>query len=209
MTADRSPPGLANHRRGFAGDRRLVDRGDALDNLAVAGDDFAGRHQHDVATQQLRRRHPFDGVAVDDAIGQRVRLGAPQTVGLRLAPSLGHRLGEVGEQHGQPQPRHDLPLEQQIAAAGGRIDDEACLTTSTAPTSTTNMTGLRAIVSGFSFRNASSSARRTSARSQIEAADDRVCRHGSERLSLMQEQVFDDRTEADCRERRSARRRSR
>ena len=34
VTAERSPP-LADHRRGFAGDRRLVDRGDAFDHLAV------------------------------------------------------------------------------------------------------------------------------------------------------------------------------
>ena len=34
---------LADHRRRFAGDRRLVDRGDALDDVAVAGDHLRRR----------------------------------------------------------------------------------------------------------------------------------------------------------------------
>ena len=38
VTDERSPPDLADDRRGLAGDRRFVDRGDALDDLAVAGD---------------------------------------------------------------------------------------------------------------------------------------------------------------------------
>ena len=37
--------GLADHRRRLAGDRRLVDRADALDDLAVGGDDLAGRRR--------------------------------------------------------------------------------------------------------------------------------------------------------------------
>ena len=43
--------GLADDRRRFAGDRRLVDRGDALDHLAVGRDDVAG-------LDQRRRRRP-------------------------------------------------------------------------------------------------------------------------------------------------------
>src|SRR4249920_1399286 len=41
--------GLANHRCGFARDRRLVDRGNAFDHLAVGGNIVAGLDQHDVA----------------------------------------------------------------------------------------------------------------------------------------------------------------
>ena len=51
---------LADHRRRLAGDRRLVDRGDALDDVAVAGDDLAGRDDHDVAAAQLGRRDLLD-----------------------------------------------------------------------------------------------------------------------------------------------------
>ena len=41
--------GFADHRRGFAGDRRFVHRRDAFDDFAVAGNEFAGRHQDHVA----------------------------------------------------------------------------------------------------------------------------------------------------------------
>src|SRR6202000_1998297 len=37
VTAERSPPRLADHRRALPRDRRLVDRGDPLDHGAVAG----------------------------------------------------------------------------------------------------------------------------------------------------------------------------
>ena len=37
-------------------------------------------------------------------------------VGLRLAAALGHRLGEVGEQHGRPEPERDLQFEADAAA---------------------------------------------------------------------------------------------
>ena len=48
---------LADHRRRLAGDRRLVDRGDAVDHLAVARDEVAGLDQDDIARLQLGRRH--------------------------------------------------------------------------------------------------------------------------------------------------------
>ena len=40
---------LPDDRGRLARDRRLVDRGDALDDLAVTGDDVAGRHDAHVA----------------------------------------------------------------------------------------------------------------------------------------------------------------
>ncbi len=46
--------GFADHRRGFAGDRGFVDRGDALDHLAVARDQVAGLDQDDVARLAAR-----------------------------------------------------------------------------------------------------------------------------------------------------------
>ena len=48
--------GLADHRRGLAGDGGLVDRGDALDHRAVAGDQLAGLDDDDVAALRARRR---------------------------------------------------------------------------------------------------------------------------------------------------------
>ena len=48
--------GLADHRRRLAGDRRLVDRGDALDHGAVAGDPLPRLDDDDVAADQLGGR---------------------------------------------------------------------------------------------------------------------------------------------------------
>ena len=45
--------GLANDRRRLAGDRRFVDRGDAFDDLAVAGNELAGLAR--CTTSPLRR----------------------------------------------------------------------------------------------------------------------------------------------------------
>ena len=42
VTADAVAARLADDRRRLAGDRRLVDRRDAFDDVAVAGDDLAG-----------------------------------------------------------------------------------------------------------------------------------------------------------------------
>ena len=48
---------LADDRRRLAGDRALVDRADALDHLAVGGDEVAGFDQHDVAAPERRPCH--------------------------------------------------------------------------------------------------------------------------------------------------------
>ena len=49
--------GLADHRRGLARDRGLVDRADALDDLAVGGDDLARLDDDDVAAPEVGCRH--------------------------------------------------------------------------------------------------------------------------------------------------------
>ena len=48
--------GLADDGGRLAGDGRLVDRSDALDHLAVAGDEVAGLDQHDVADLEAGAR---------------------------------------------------------------------------------------------------------------------------------------------------------
>ncbi len=45
-------------------------------------------------------------------------------VGLRLAAPLGHRLGEVGEEHGEPQPDDDLRGEAEVRRVGDEIAHE-------------------------------------------------------------------------------------
>ncbi len=102
---------FANDRGGLAGYRGLVDRRDALDDFAVAGNDVAGLDQHHVAAFELRRRDHLDAAAGGDQLGLGFGAGLAQVVGLGLAASLGHRFGEVGEQHREPQPQRDLKLE--------------------------------------------------------------------------------------------------
>ncbi len=102
---------FANDRGGLAGDRGLVDRGDTFDHFAVAGNDVAGLDQHHVTAFEFRRRDQLDAAAGSDQLGLGFGAGLAQVVGLRLAASLGHRLGEVGEQHREPQPERDLKLE--------------------------------------------------------------------------------------------------
>ena len=62
-----------------------------------------------------RRRAAWPAVSV------RVRA---QRVGLGLAAAFGDRLGEVGEQHGEPQPEDDLEGEAEVAAAGDEVAEE-------------------------------------------------------------------------------------
>ena len=116
--------GLANDGRGLAGDRRFIDRGDAFDDVAVAGNDLAGFDQHDIAEAKIERVHPFDDAAevlgIDIALGAGVAAGAAQSVGLRLAAPFGDGLGEIGEQHREPQPGGDLAREQRRRRCGSR-----------------------------------------------------------------------------------------
>ena len=104
--------GLADHGRRLAGDRRLVDRADALDDLAVGRDDLAGLDDHDVAA--LRARAPGDLARRRAAARCVGRPGRAQRARLRLAAALGDRLGEVREQHRQPEPDRDRELEADV-----------------------------------------------------------------------------------------------
>ena len=106
---------LADDRGRLAGDRRLVDGADALDDLAVGGDHLAGFDDHDVAALQLGGRE----AASVAQTGVRRRAGRAQRVRLRLAASLGDRLGEVREEHRQPEPdgdRRDEPQAVRVPA---------------------------------------------------------------------------------------------
>ena len=82
-----------------------------MDHVAVAGNDVAGLAHHQVAGLQVFGRDAFIDLVIvrhQDALGARLGAGLAQRVGLRLAAAFRHRFGEVGEQHGEPQPENDL-----------------------------------------------------------------------------------------------------
>jgi hypothetical protein len=101
---------LTDHGRALAGDGALVHRRHALDDLAVARQQVTRAHQHHVTLPQHGRGHDGDAqvvLGIEQLARHDVGTRPPQRVGLRLAASLRHRLGEVCEQHREPQPhRH-------------------------------------------------------------------------------------------------------
>ena len=158
---------LADHGRRLAGHGRLVDRGDALDDLAVGRDHVARLADDAVAGAQIGRRARLLDVAGAEQARDRGRARLAQALGLGLAAALGERLGEVGEQHGQPQPDRDL--EPRTATAWPwAMSTTSCPVTSTETTHTERITGLRSRARGSSLRTESSRAARAIAGSSSE-----------------------------------------
>ena len=144
-----------------------------------------------VAAAQLRRGDALLAT-VDQPARDVSRLRAAQKLGLRLAAAFGDRLGEVGEQDREPQPDRDRDVEADACRRRARRGTRRRATTS-APTSTMNMTGLRSCTRGSSFTNES------------RIAGPRIARSNSERVNAMtirivfpcsSEQMFDDRPSA-------------
>ena len=54
-------------------------------------------------------------VGARQQLGLALGAGLAQRVGLRLAAAFGHGFGEIGEQHGEPEPEDDLEGEAEIA----------------------------------------------------------------------------------------------
>ena len=90
--------GLADDRSRLTGDRGLVDRRDALDDVSVPGDHLAGLDHDAVAEGEGRRRRPPPRCRRRADGGPWSRSGWAQGLGLSLAAPLGHGLGEVGEE---------------------------------------------------------------------------------------------------------------
>ena len=78
---------------------------------------IAGLNQHNLPEPELtcRRRHDQPRLLIDDELGLRLFARLAQACGLRLAAPFGYGLGEIGEQHREPQPEDDLKLEAQYA----------------------------------------------------------------------------------------------
>ena len=151
----------------FAGDGAFVDRGDAFDDFAVAGNEVAGFDEDDIVLAQQRRpRSDLTSASVArlvELLGRGRPCGvAAQRVGLGLAAAFGHRFGEIGEEHREPQPGRDAedearPIPRRCRTGLGSTRPVVRML----PTNTVNITGLRTWRRGSSLRNESTSARRT------------------------------------------------
>ena len=118
--------GLADDGRRFAGDRRLVHRGDAFHHLAVRRNGVAGLDHDDIADLETCAWHASEIAAIGADQKLRLRFGAraPQRIRLRLTAALRDRFREVGEQHREPQPQHDLEFETKVRTSGHDVADQ-------------------------------------------------------------------------------------
>src|SRR6202035_4247316 len=103
---------LADHWRGLAGDRGLVDDRDAVDDVAVARNDLVRADDAAVTGLELGGGDGFERPVSGQALRDRVLARPAERVRLRLAPAFGYGLGEVGEQHGRPEPERNEADEQ-------------------------------------------------------------------------------------------------
>ena len=109
---------------GLAGDCRLVDRGNAFDDFAVAGDVVARFDVDDVASAEQAAGDLFKAAVGGVPLRNGLALGLAQRVGLGLAAAFGHGLGKVGEQHREPQPEGDLEVESEAGTVMDCVVDE-------------------------------------------------------------------------------------
>ena len=116
--------------------------------------------------------------AIVEPLGDGLAARAAQAVGLRLAAPFGDGLGEIGEQHREPEPGGDLAREQRRSrrsrGRGRRARSPAAATTSV-----TKITGLRTSSRGSSLLKASRTRRRRIAPSNIEHGRLSVFAHGA------------------------------
>ena len=126
VTAERSPP----LSRMTGADSPVIadssDRRDALDDLAVRGNDVPSLHQDDVAGMEVAAADALmaAGVRGDQTFRHGFLVRRAQAVGARLAPALGHRFGEGREQHREPEPGRDLPDDRSLRTAGNQRPHE-------------------------------------------------------------------------------------
>ena len=113
VTADRSPP--ASRITGALSPVIAASLTEAtpLDDFAVRRDQVTRLDQHARTLGQLRRGNQFPRVRhARQQLRLQVGLGGTQACRLCTPPSLGQRLGEGAEQHGQPQPDDQLDMER-------------------------------------------------------------------------------------------------
>ena len=90
---------LPDHGGGLAGDGGLIHRGDALNDLAVVGNDLAGADQDHIALLQLAGGDDGLSAILVEQVCLGILLGLFQRGRLCLAPAFSHGLREVGKQN--------------------------------------------------------------------------------------------------------------
>ena len=145
---------------------RLVDRRDALDDLAVAGNDVAGHAEHEIAAAERLRRCDHELSLVRSVAGASSRLAVVCVRDLRSvsACALPRPSAIASAKFAKSTVNQSQSAIWSVKPMSPRPLDESRTSTtvvSTLPTSTTNMTGFRTMWRGSSFANASRIARRT------------------------------------------------
>ena len=150
--------GLLEDRGRFAGDRGLVDVGDALDDVAVARDRLAFLDDDDVALAELRRAHVLERAVGEPAMGVRTPSVSCRSVAAwarpRASATASAYVANRTVNHSQ------TPIWTWKPSPAGPVDGWSPVTLATAMTvtrtaviSTTNMTGFLMSRRGSSFRN--------------------------------------------------------
>ncbi len=115
VTAERSPP---DSRMTGADSPVMADSStDAMPSIdiTVGRDHLARVHDALVSDVEKARRHLLDAAIGEAPVGDRLAAGLAQRRGLGLAAALGHRLGEVREQHRGPQEQRHQEGEDVLA----------------------------------------------------------------------------------------------
>ena len=124
VTADRSPP---DSRITGADSPVMADSSTLATpsiDVAVAGDDVAGLGDDPVADPELRGCDLLLGAVRAQPAGDGAGACLAQGVGLGLASALGDGFGQVGEDHGEPEPHGDGPREDVRLEHGEHRGDE-------------------------------------------------------------------------------------
>ena len=112
---------FADYRGGFARDGGFIHAGNAFHDIAVSRDHIAHLAHDEVALVQVRGRDLLL-LTVAQASGHRILARFAQAGGLGFAAAFRDGFGEIGEEHGEPEPNGQLGDE---AALGGDCEADA------------------------------------------------------------------------------------
>jgi hypothetical protein len=115
--------------RALARDGGFVDGRGPFDDFAVAWNVVARFDQHEMALPERGGRHDLHRTSaprLHELLGGRVSSRASERLGLGFAATLGHRLREVGEEDGEPEPQRNGQDEPggRFAATEERLHEE-------------------------------------------------------------------------------------